>query len=154
MYGNLNMDTTLYSSLWPGLKSGLDSPVQLWPIFLASLLVYAAYALSRTRSNVLLLNPKGFFEITETRVKKEFILGAKAMLDNWFAGNNEKPVRIISDMGMVTILSPKFAHEIRNDSRLDFSKWVYTVCPPCTFFLLNLNRLFQSFLSLSGHLLY
>lgn len=47
------------------------------------------------------------------------------MLARWFSANPGKPIRVISDYGEVTVLPPDMANEIRNDTRLSFSKWVY-----------------------------
>ncbi|KAH8895999.1 cytochrome P450 [Thozetella sp. PMI_491] len=66
------------------------------------------------------LNPKGFFEFSATRAKKQFIVGAKEMMTNWFRAHPDKPARVIADVSTVTLLPPSLVNEMRNDERLSF----------------------------------
>ncbi|KAK0614946.1 cytochrome P450 [Bombardia bombarda] len=71
------------------------------------------------------LNPKHPFEFSDTRPKKAFVSGAREMVAAWFRSNPDKPTRIISDFGELTLLPPLMADELRNDKRLSFSGWTY-----------------------------
>ncbi|KAG6011269.1 hypothetical protein E4U54_008166 [Claviceps lovelessii] len=72
-----------------------------------------------SKSDVPLLNPKGFLELSHNRIKREFETGCKDMLLKWFASNPDKAVRLNCDTGTATVLPPKFAVEVRNDERFD-----------------------------------
>ncbi|KAK3684117.1 putative cytochrome P450 monooxygenase [Podospora appendiculata] len=94
--------------------------------FLAIVLVYSLQAsVFGVKNPIPLLNPRRPFEFTDTRAKKDFVFGSKKMLGDWFGANPDKPVRLISGFGEVTVLPPHLANELRNDNRLDFSKWTY-----------------------------
>lgn len=45
----------------------------------------------------------------------------------WFSSLPERSIRVIADVGEVTILPPAMAEEIRSDKRITFSGWVYKV---------------------------
>jgi hypothetical protein len=80
-----------------------------------------------SRDTIPILNPKTGFELTAHRVKKLFVANGNAMVDSWFNENPHKPARLNADFGEVTILPPNLANEIRNDERLNFSKWTLKV---------------------------
>ena len=92
-----------------------------------ALLGVALYSLPKTKSNVELINPKSSFELTDTKSKQQFIVNAFSMIEEQFEKNPDKPFRVISDMGVATILPPALANEVRNDPRLSFSKWTFRV---------------------------
>lgn len=94
-------------------------------ILMAVALIAVSYSLRLSRSGIPHLNPKAPFELTDTRSKTEFVLGARRMLERWFTTNPSKPVRVIADYGEVIVLPPDMANEIRNDERLSFSQWVF-----------------------------
>ena len=73
------------------------------------------------------LNPRKGLELTETRSKKDFVTNSRAMLDGWFHSHPDQPARVIGDAGEVIVLPPGLAHEMRNDPRLSFARWVVKV---------------------------
>lgn len=81
----------------------------------------------RPQSNIPVLNPKATFEITFTRSRGAFIAGARDMIVRWFNGHRDRPARVVADIGMMTILPPSVANEIRNDSRFDFAETMKNV---------------------------
>ncbi|KAK3321311.1 putative cytochrome P450 monooxygenase [Cercophora scortea] len=94
--------------------------------FLAMVMIYSLQAsVFGAKNTIPHLNPRRPFEFTDTRAKKDFNFGAKKMLAGWFGANPDKPVRVISGVGEVTVLPPHLANELRNDDRLDFSKWTH-----------------------------
>lgn len=95
---------------------------------LAIILLYSLHGSKTARNPIPHLNPRRPFELTDARPKKAFVTGSRPMLDAWFRANPDKPVRVIGDTSEVTVLPPHLAHEIRNDSRLSFSRWVAQVC--------------------------
>lgn len=80
-----------------------------------------------SKSDVPLLNPKGFLELSHNRIKREFETGCKDMLLKWFASNPDKAVRLNCDTGTATVLPPKFAVEVRNDERFDLFAFLQDV---------------------------
>jgi hypothetical protein len=117
-----------------GLQAWVDDPTTvsaLTPYFLAATFVLAALLLfqrQKSASNIPHLNPRKAHELTDTRPKMDFLFDSRSMLNNWFRDHPDKPVRVIGDVGEVTILPPHLANEIRNDPRLSFSRWVFKVC--------------------------
>ena len=73
------------------------------------------------------LNPRRSFELTNWQSKKQFVTGARLMLDTWFQAKPDKPVRVIADTCEVTVLPPHLANEMRNDPRLSFAEWLSKV---------------------------
>ncbi|KAK1779363.1 cytochrome P450 [Copromyces sp. CBS 386.78] len=110
------------------LKSITDPSAKPFPYLVtAFLLIVIVYSLQGPRysKNIKHLNPRGPLEFSDTRPKKEFVTGSREMLANWFKANPDKPCRVISDTGEITVLPPRFANEIKSDDRLNFSKWTY-----------------------------
>lgn len=93
-----------------------------------ALIVGALYNYISRADNITLLNPMKWSEFSQYRVKKDFTKNARAMLDDWFNQNPGKPASIYSEMGLVTILPPELANEIRNDPRLNFREFNHKVC--------------------------
>ncbi|KAB8226878.1 cytochrome P450 [Aspergillus alliaceus] len=52
-----------------------------------------------------------------------FTLHAVEALQDWFHMHSDTPAQMNTDLGRITLLSPKIANEIRNDKRLSLSKW-------------------------------
>ena len=95
-------------------------------IFLGFLVL--GFLLYSSRSpKIPVLNGRRGFELTDSRIKKEFVVGARDMLRRWFTANPDRPVSLISDIGPMTFLPPYMTDEIRNDGRLSFSKWAFQV---------------------------
>ncbi|KIM94116.1 hypothetical protein OIDMADRAFT_136378 [Oidiodendron maius Zn] len=98
----------------------LKKPV---PYIVASIVVVATTLLLRgdPSAKVPWINPRGFFELTYARAKGEFNKNANRMVTNWFKKNPNKPVNIIADMGVITILPIEMTNEIRNDKRFNLA---------------------------------
>lgn len=114
------------------IKSITDPSAKPFPYLVAALLLAVlVYSLQGPRygKNIKHLNPRGPLEFSDTRPKKEFVMGSREMIGNWFKANPDKPCRVISDVGEITLLPPRFANEIKSDERLSFSKWTSKVCP-------------------------
>lgn len=113
------------SSPWTSFQPLTNPTAESFPYFVIVLItILIFYSLHGCEPNAPLLNPKKPFELTQTRSKREYILGAGGMLQKWFSVNPNKPARLISDTGQVTVLPPHMAAEIRNDERLSFSKFL------------------------------
>ncbi|SMQ54553.1 unnamed protein product [Zymoseptoria tritici ST99CH_3D7] len=69
------------------------------------------------RSSNPLLNAKGFFELSDRRIKIAFLGNARPMLSDWFGKHQNSPVSIYSDTGVLMVLPGSMANEIRNDKR-------------------------------------
>lgn len=112
-----------------GSVSPMDNFVErLWPIAIVTLLAVIFYAAShKSESSIPLLNPKKPFELSDRRVKDDFVAKARDMVRCWFQTNPSKAMRMIGDAGEVTVLPPEMAQEIRNDKRLSFAQWTFRV---------------------------
>ncbi len=99
--------------------------------YLAAVLMLAAlcYSVQNAESSLPNINAKRFFELTDTRVKEKFVKGAGGMLDNWFGTHPDQPVQMISDNGLLTVLPPHMAHEIKNNKNLSFQQFLHKVSP-------------------------
>lgn len=89
------------------------------------------YSLKNSKSKLPLVNPRKAFELSSARIKKEFIRNAPDIFEKGFALTGNKPFRVIADIGEVIILPPDLANEVRNDTRLSFSKFMYEVRNIC-----------------------
>ncbi|KAH7389954.1 GA14-synthase [Pyrenochaeta sp. MPI-SDFR-AT-0127] len=102
-------------------------------ISLIGIVVLAYLALYSEKPPFDLVNGKKTFEISTLRTKKEFMKNAYKIITDRFESVPGKPFRLTSDFGEVTILPPKYAHEIRNDNRFSFTKatykWFYAHLP-------------------------
>ena len=124
----------LASSLWADLPDPSARPL---PYLITTLLVLLVlYSLQGPSSNSTIkalphLNPSHPLEPTTLRSKKEFFFNCRRMLAKWASTSPDQPVRLITgDAGELVLLPPEFANEIRNDSRLSFSRFVAQVCVP------------------------
>ncbi|KAK0721806.1 putative cytochrome P450 monooxygenase [Lasiosphaeria miniovina] len=113
-------------------KSMPDPSAKALPYLItAILLAFAVYSLSHSSrlgwadDGIPHLNPRGPLEFTDAGPKKQFVAGARQLVAAWFAAHPDRPARMTSDFGDVTLLPPSLANEIRNDDRLSFSRWTY-----------------------------
>lgn len=93
-------------------------------------LTLLAYSLKSPRSKLPLVNPRKAFEVSDSRIKKDFILNAPDIFERGFTLTGNKPFRVNADIGEVIILPPELANEVRNDTRLSFSEFMYRVKVP------------------------
>ncbi|KAK2799476.1 hypothetical protein FQN50_008448 [Emmonsiellopsis sp. PD_5] len=115
----------------PELKAGVLAELMSTPnlpsvtFIVTALTLLAIYILQRPKSKLFFLNPKRRFEFSQSRAKNEFVGNANEMVKQGFAATGNKPFRMISDMGEVTVLPPEITNEIKNDHRLDFGKSIH-----------------------------
>ncbi|OAX82832.1 hypothetical protein ACJ72_02813 [Emergomyces africanus] len=76
------------------------------------------YTLQRHKTAVPRINPKRMFEFSDHRIKQEFIHNAVPLVEKGFAATGNKPFRVLSDNGELTVLPPDFVDEIKNDARM------------------------------------
>lgn len=93
----------------------------------AFLVVIALYTFSsKSDSNPIThLNPRKPLEFSDSKAKARFAFHARDFIISWFRSNPDKPVRVLSDLGEVTVLPARFINEIRNHPDLNFSKAVF-----------------------------
>lgn len=85
---------------------------------LATLTFFGAFQKS---SKLPWVNRPGPFDIFKFFAKYRFLKGAREMVRKGFEDHADKPgFRMIADSGEITMLSPKFAYELKNDHRVDF----------------------------------
>lgn len=101
-----------------------DSPIPYLMIILALAAVAVHWS---DRSSNPLLNAKGFFELSDRRIKIAFLGNARPMLSDWFGKHQNSPVSIYSDTGVLMVLPGSMANEIRNDKRFHLRQQVERV---------------------------
>ncbi|KAK2787702.1 hypothetical protein FQN53_004725 [Emmonsiellopsis sp. PD_33] len=117
----------------PELKAGILAGFMSTPnlpsvtFIVTALTLLSIYILQRPKSKLFFLNPKKPFEFSQSRAKNEFMSNANEMVKQGFAATGNKPFRMISDMGEITMLPPGITNEIKNDHRLDFGKSIHQV---------------------------
>ena len=109
------------------LLRGIHDPSLSLFLYIGPLAVLAVFLRFIQAPKVPILNPKGPFELTDSRPKKDYVAGALGMLRGWFTAHPDKPVRMITDFGPLTILPPHLTNEIRNKEQLSFSRWTWRV---------------------------
>ncbi|KAH7010968.1 cytochrome protein [Macrophomina phaseolina] len=68
-----------------------------------------------------LINPPKRFELTTGRVRKEWLVRARQIIQQGVERFPRKPFNMIgADVGLTTILPPEYANEIRNEPNLSF----------------------------------
>ncbi|PSN72410.1 cytochrome P450 monooxygenase [Corynespora cassiicola Philippines] len=95
--------------------------VYLAVVGLLSLRWVASHLLTK-KSNVPLYNPKKWYELSNSRAKLQILFNLRETLDTWFAEHPEQPIRVLTDMGELTVVSPTMANTIKSDPRLSFSR--------------------------------
>ncbi|GAO19702.1 hypothetical protein UVI_02064330 [Ustilaginoidea virens] len=80
-----------------------------------------------------LVNGKRWFELSNVRCRRNFIHRAGEMMRQQLDRSPRSPFRVLADVGEVLILPPEYAHEIRNNNQLSFTKaafkWFYAHLP-------------------------
>ncbi|TQV90431.1 hypothetical protein V2A60_010422 [Cordyceps javanica] len=104
-------------------EAALNKPVSLVVASVVAAVVALLFRVATATKKLPTLNPKGAFEISDSRVKANFKKEAVRLLRDWFAANPSKPVVLNADMGPLTVLPPTMANEIRNDPRLGFTEF-------------------------------
>ncbi|KAF4924062.1 Cytochrome P450 monooxygenase TRI1 [Colletotrichum viniferum] len=119
------MDTTdTIRSPLGDAKLTLDGSAKPLSYFLTTILVIIfAYSMQGSKINTPSINPKGKFELTDSRPKQRYLAGAREMMYSWFKTNPNKPVRLVSEMGETIVLPPSMANEIRNHAHLSFTQF-------------------------------
>ncbi|KAI9159162.1 Cytochrome P450 monooygenase 1 [Paramyrothecium foliicola] len=112
----------LTSLLQPIMEESISGQLIKWTPFLITILLMVIVHDARgTKINAMLLNPKKTFEITQTRVLKEYLFHYRSLIDGWFGENPNKPACILTHIGPQIVLPPHMANEIRGDTRLSFT---------------------------------
>lgn len=105
-----------------------------WPTFFTSittaLLLWIVYTSSRPKATMLLVvSPSGVFELTAACVKKEWLMKACDIIQHGCQAFPGCPFNMIAaDVGLMTILPPEYANEIRNNLDLSFVVFMSHVC--------------------------
>lgn len=67
------------------------------------------------------INPPGTFELTASRIKKEWLVDARRIIRKGVEKFPGKPFNMVAaDVGLTTVLPPEYASEIRNNPNLSF----------------------------------
>ncbi|OMP89256.1 Ent-kaurene oxidase [Diplodia seriata] len=98
-------------------------PPSSGPAVLVALLAATLFFLSRkpsTNSDFPLINPRKFYDIGGIRAKLSFVFNARHLLA--LGVRTQRPFRLLTDIGELTVLPAHYANEIRNDPRLSFAE--------------------------------
>ncbi|KAL0262306.1 hypothetical protein SLS55_003748 [Diplodia seriata] len=98
-------------------------PPSSGPAVLVALLAATLFFLSRkpsSNSDFPLINPRKFYDIGGIRAKLSFVFNARHLLA--LGVRTQKPFRLLTDIGELTVLPAHYANEIRNDPRLSFAE--------------------------------
>ena len=74
-----------------------------------------------------LVNPRGAFEFTQGKVKQDFVRNGLQLLLKGLEKYNGRPFRVMTDHGIMTVLHPKYTHELRNIPELNHAKAIAKV---------------------------
>ena len=100
-----------------------DMPISAYPLcFLLVVLALAIRRLLAPKPSAPLLNPRRFYELSDNGPVTRILNTTRKTIEDWFAKNPETPMRLICDLGEITVLPPSMADEIKKDSRLSFIK--------------------------------
>ncbi|KAH7174897.1 cytochrome P450 monooxygenase [Fusarium flagelliforme] len=100
-----------------------DMPKSAYPLcFLLVVLALAIRRLLAPKPSAPLLNPRRFYELSDNGPVTRILNTTRKTIEDWFAKNPETPMRLICDLGEITVLPPSMADEIKKDSRLSFIK--------------------------------
>nr|ACZ63276.1 cytochrome P450 monooxygenase [Fusarium kyushuense] len=69
-----------------------------------------------------LLNPRRFYEFSDDGPVSRILTTTRQTIEEWFSKHPATPMRLICDLGEITILPPSMADSIKKDSRLSFIK--------------------------------
>jgi hypothetical protein len=72
-------------------------------------------------------NPRKLFELSVARATNEFVRNARQIIDRFLEKSNGSNFQVNSEFGLLTVLTPKFIQEIRNDPRLSFARFMAQV---------------------------
>lgn len=91
--------------------------------FAVSLIWIATHGLPWLKTSPFpLINDKKRGEFTYARARKEFMFGARQLIEKGLKLAPGQPFRIMGDVGEIFILPSKYAHEIRNHGGVSFGK--------------------------------
>lgn len=111
----------------------VQSPSAHWhftivAVFLGSILFSLLYILKgSSERKIPTINDKRAFEFSNERIKKNFALNGRQLLQEGLRKFSGKPFRILTDSGPIIILSPEYVHELRNDGNLNHAQAIAKV---------------------------
>lgn len=110
-----------------------------YPIFvtgtvsiLAALLLAKLLFIYRTSSKIPIVNDRKLFDFSGTKACNEFALHSRQIFEKGLRDFPDKPFRVYTETGLMTILPFSLANEVRNDHRLSFAKHTEKVVNPVT----------------------
>lgn len=105
------------------LRLTKDVPTMAYPVcFLLAILVMSVRRILAPKPSAPLLNPRRFYEFSDDGPVSRILNTTRKTIEDWFDKNPETPMRLICDLGEITVLPPSMADEIKKDSRLSFIK--------------------------------
>ena len=115
------LNNTMAASSWPE-ATPLPLASNLLFYGIVALLMLLVYSNSGPKATPLpLVNPKGPWELTSARVRKEWLSKARDIIAKGVKQFPGKPFNMMAaDVGLTTVLPPEYANEIRNNPDLSF----------------------------------
>jgi len=102
----------------------------IWIYLFLGLVLFTIFRLleSPKGSKLPTINDRGLLELTDKRVKQNFVLNGGQLLREGLEKFNGRPFKILTDRGPTIILSPQYTEEIRNNASLSHAKAIAKVC--------------------------
>lgn len=124
--GSIGNALLLDRKLLPGFSQFLSNPL---PYVLAILLIiFLIFSLQdSSRAHLPIANPKKPLEWSSARVRNEFSRNGRQIINKFIKEFKGNAFQVNSEFGLLTILPHKFIPEIRNDTRLSFSRFMAKV---------------------------
>jgi len=100
--------------------------------------LFARYALwSRDMSKIPLINPPTWYDPMNLLGRVNFAFNAKTWVERGL--QNDKPFRLLTEFGELTMIPAKYAPELRVDPRLDASAVIDMVCKNSLYFIFSIQ---------------
>ncbi|KAI1330952.1 putative cytochrome P450 monooxygenase [Xylariaceae sp. FL0255] len=116
MFSNLQIQSLLVGDLSTSLQNFYLISYYILP---AILLLTVAYSYWTRPADYKIINPRKWFELTDAKATKNFLVHAKDYIYTSYRTSPNKPFRVIADVGDTLILPNSYADEVRNLKDLD-----------------------------------
>jgi len=92
---------------------------------------------SSDMSKIPMINPPSWYDPMNLLGRVKFALNAKKWVEQGL--QNDKPFRLLTEFGELTMIPAKYAPELRVDSRLDASAVIDMVCKNSMYFISSIH---------------
>lgn len=107
----------------PTAKTGAFPGLIVWSMILLILFPLARLVMEwAPSSRIPIVNKKLFGDLFGTDSRSDFAVHGRQIFDQAVQKFPQRPFRVHSELGLMTVLPPSMADEVRNDPRLSFAK--------------------------------